>query len=216
MARNTAAAVLAGIPRVNLMPRVEIERRERADSLRKWGWGVVATLVALLLIIAGAFVLNWAAQQRLAAEQARTNELLTELAGLSDVSVALSAQDDLEAFRADAMASDLEWTRVYSTLVDGLPAGVTLTGFDLTVGPAPTPGDDVAAQVGLDGGLTFTSPRAVEIAQLIRTYRAIPGVIAAEGSDVSSAGDDAGYTYQLTITFDQSLYTGAFAQKAAE
>ncbi|WP_404432425.1 hypothetical protein LG299_00380 [Microbacterium lacus] len=215
MARSVIGLPLSGVPRVNLIPRSEIERRDRAATLRGWGWGIVATLLALMLIIAGAIALNWLAQQRLVGEQARTNTLLTELASLSEVSVALSTQTDLKSFRAAAMASDLEWTGVYSTLTGALPAGVTLTGFNLITGPVPVEGVEVTEQVGLDGGLTFSSPGPIEMATLIRAYRALPGVIDADGWQVASSTDTgdtaAAYTYELTITFDQSLYTGAYA-----
>lgn len=215
MARNAAVPALAGIPRVNLMPLAEMERRDRSATIRRWGWGIVLTLLALLLIVAGVFYLNWTAQQRLTAEQTRTNTLLTELASLSEVSLALRTQAELESFRADAMASDLEWTDVHSTLTGSLPPGVALSGFDLAVGGVPVEGADPAEQVGLAGRLSFTSPTPIEIAAVIRDYRALPGIIDADGWQVATAGGDdagAGYTYELTITFDQTLYTGAYAE----
>lgn len=209
-------SVLAGSPRVNLIPRSEIERRERAGVLRRWAWALVGALALLAAIVAGAVFLNWAAQQRLAAEQSATNELLSQLSELSDVSVALTTQQDLEQFRALAMSTDLEWRSLYATLASGLPGGVVLTGFDLAVGAAPEEGADPATVVGLEGGLTFQSADPVDIAPLIRSYRALEGVITADGAQVLSEEGEGPpiYTYELVIEFDQSLYTGAYAQEA--
>lgn len=97
--RNGAALALAGIPRVNLMPRAEIQRRERVDLTRGWAIGAGAAVLVALLVIGGAFAWRTMADQRLAAEQARTDALITELAGYADVSAALSDAEALKAFR---------------------------------------------------------------------------------------------------------------------
>ena len=210
MARGAPTTTLSGIPRVDLTPRVEIERRDRARILRAWGWALVAAVIALLLILALTLYLNWIANVELASEQARTDALLEQSAELSDVSVALRTQRELEDFRADAMASDLDWLLLYSTLNGALPPGAALTAFDLAVGGAPVEGEEPAEQTGLRGELTVTSPTPVEIADLIRAYRALPGVIAADGWELSSSAGDGFYTNRLTIEFDQSIYTGAY------
>ena len=103
----TVTPVLAGIPRVNLMPRSEVARRERDKLTRAWVWGVLGAIVVALLIVAAAFYLKWSADQRLAAEQAQTNQLLLEIASLAEVSTALATESELTDFRREAMASDL-------------------------------------------------------------------------------------------------------------
>ena len=97
----------AGIPRINLMPRSEVARRERDTLVRLWVWIGLGSIVVALLIIAGAFAVKFFADQRLAVEQARTNGLLTEIAALSEVSRALATEAELTEFRASALASDL-------------------------------------------------------------------------------------------------------------
>ena len=70
MARTaTPVYVLGGAPRVNLMPRAAIERRERSVTLRKWGWALAATLLLVGLLSGGAFALQALSAQRLAAEE---------------------------------------------------------------------------------------------------------------------------------------------------
>lgn len=210
MALSQGALVIAGLPSVNLMPRIEIERRDRSYQLRGWAGWILIGVGVVALAMAGAFYLQHAAGERLAEEEARTNALLTEIASLSEVSSALSAQRALEAFRADAMAADLEWEQLHATFTGALPAGVMLQGFDLTAGGVPT-GDDPSAEIGLDGTLTFTSPTPVEIVALVRTYRGLAGVTDADGREVTSAdagtGAPTAYAYVLTVTLDQSLYT---------
>ena len=65
------------------------------------------------------------ADHRLAAEQARTNELLTEIASLSEVSQALATEAELTDFRTQAMATDLAWSPVLAKVTGVLPPDTT-------------------------------------------------------------------------------------------
>jgi hypothetical protein len=196
--------------RVNLMPRSEIARRERDGLVRGWVWGVLGAIVVAALIIAAAFWLKYAADQRLAAEQARTNNLLIELASLGEVSQALAAEQELTTFRTEAMAVDLAWAPVLAKVTGVLPDDTTVTGFDLTVGAAPT-GDDPTAQAGVTGTVSFDSPTPLDIVPLIRSLRGVEGVLYADGQSVSSDSEGRSYSYLLNVTFDQSVYSGQYA-----
>lgn len=203
------APVVAGVARVDLMPRIYVEKRQSAERMMRWGLALIAAVLFCGLVIGAAGVLNMLAGQRLANEQTRTLSLLSEMARMSEVSTALTIERNLETFREGAMASDLEWTPLHQTLTRPLPAGVTLVGFDLTVGGVPVD-DDPTKEIGLTGDLTFSSPNPVEIVSVIRAYRALPGVIHADGRDVTSEGTGEGalsYSYLLTITLDQTVYT---------
>ncbi|WP_137845547.1 hypothetical protein [Microbacterium sp. 2FI] len=211
---TNAPALIArpGIPRVNLIPRSEIEKRERAALTRGWMWGVLATIVVAFLVIAAAFVLNWLADQRLAESQARTNALLTELASLSDVSAALATESALTDFRADALGNDLAWAPVIAQLAGALPEEVAISGFAFVTGGTPQTAD-VTTEVGLDGTLTLTSPNAIDIAATIRSIRSLESVADADGRLVTSSQRTVGqFTYELSVTFDQSIYSGEYAE----
>jgi hypothetical protein len=221
-------------PRVNLMPRAEIERRRRAALVRTWAWVLVAALAAVAVTAGAAFVVKMAADQRLAVEQARTAELLTELAALTEVSSALTATSELGAFRADAMGTDILWRDTVSGLAGALPAGVSITGFDVVVGAAPlvaaetddaaaadTANDDVAhgaAASGLTGTLTLASATPLDMASTIRGLRDVAGVRAVDGRDVTSTDNDGAtvYTYLLDLDLDQSIYSGRYAAGETE
>ncbi|HWI32482.1 MAG TPA: hypothetical protein VNT50_13440, partial [Microbacterium sp.] len=111
MARASAPA-LAGIPRVNLMPRLEVERRERSVLVKRWFGAVIGAVVIVALVCGGTFYLRWTEERRVAAAQAQTSSLLGELASLSEVSQAIATVGALETFRAEAMASDIGWAPI--------------------------------------------------------------------------------------------------------
>ena len=219
MARRADTSVVAGVPRVNLMPRAELERRARAATLRAGGWVLVGAIALVLLIAAAGSWVNVLFQQQEAAEQARTEVLLADLAGLSDVSVALSTETALQEFRADAMAADIAWPEAYGILSGALPAGVTVTGFDLTAGGIPVEDDGADPQIGLSGEITLASPTPLEMGALIRAYGDLPGIVAVDGSQVFSEESSGGvptYAYRLTVAFDQSMYTGEFDETGGQ
>ncbi len=210
-----AEIVVGAEPRVNLMPPAEYVRRERDRTLRRWGWGLVAALAVVATVAAGSLTLTWTMNQQLTAEQQRTTGLVGELGSMRDISTAIRSQQELQTFRSQAMAADVSWVKLSSEVSGVLPQGVVLTGFDLAAGGVPAAGD-AKTQVGLIGTLTLTSPVALEMAQVIRALRTVPGVSAADGTQLK-AQDDAKatgpYTYTVTVTFDQSVYTGRYAKK---
>ena len=210
---NPAVHAWGGAPRVNLMPRAETERRERARLARRW---IGALLAALLLVAAAsglAFGLQIMAVQRLAVEQARTTALLGQLADLGDVQRALDLETGLQTFRADAMATDLRWSPLIATVQQQLTGGVSIAGFSLAPGPAPQD-DDPTAAVGVSGTLTLSSATPTEIVPIVRALRPLPGVLEADGWQSTAEQDS--YSYEIRIALDQSVYTGAYARREAE
>lgn len=202
---------LSGAPRVNLMPRSETARRERDQLVRLWVWIVLGAIVVAFLIIAGAFAFKFIADQRLVAEQTRTNVLLTEIASLSEVSGALATESELTAYRTDAMATDLAWTPVVGKISSVLPADTAITGVDLAVGGAPQ-GADPTVEQGLVGTVTFDSPTPIDIVPLIRSLRGVEGVLYADGQSVTTNPTTGGrYTYLLAVQFDQTVYSNQYA-----
>ncbi|MBW9120595.1 hypothetical protein JNB63_10850 [Microbacterium trichothecenolyticum] len=201
----------SGAPRVNLMPRSEIARRERDSLVRLWVWIALGAIVVAVLIIAGAFAFKFFADQRLIAEQARTNALLTEIASLSDVSQAIATESELTDFRTDAMATDLAWAPVMEKITGVLPADTTITGVDFAVGGVPQ-GDDPTAEQGVVGTVTFDSPTPLDIVALIRSLRGVESVLYADGQSVTSSQVSADrFSYLLNVEFDQSVYSNQFA-----
>lgn len=213
---TTLSPVLAGSPRVNLMPRSEIVRRERDALVRLWVWIVFGAIVVALLIAAAAFGLRFVAEQRLAAEQARTDTLITEIAALSDVSQALATESELTEFRAEAMATDLAWAPVVASITGLLPTDSTLTGFDMIVGGAPQ-GDDATIEQGLVGTVSIDSPTPLDIVAIIRSLRTVDAVLFADGRSVTSSQVSEGrFAYILNVEFDQTIYSNLYTAEGGE
>jgi len=212
---NSPALPLGGLPRVNLTPRSEIERRARASLLTRWGWGIAAALLVVAIVASGAFVLQTAADQRLAAENARTNDLLMQVAALAPVREKLTLESELQAYRSQAMGTDLTWSTLTTTAEQALPEDVILAGFALAPASLPA-GEDPTLEVGVTGTLTLHSASTAEIVPYVRALREIPGVmsVVTDGWQLETEGE--GYRYLIRIVVDQSVYTGTFAEGAGE
>ncbi len=220
--RSAGVSGFSSVPRVDLLPHSEIERRERAALVRRWLVGVLAAVVLVAALSAGAYAFNLLAHERLAAENARTTDLLARLSGLSDVSKTRAVQSDLEAYRAQAMGADVAWTPVLATIDGVIPHQGTITAWDLVTGALPGAGKP-ADEAGVTGRVSVQSPVPMDLVTMVRALRAEHGVIDADAADLTGTvaagatgttpGAKPTYTYQLTVTLDQTVYTGLYAAK---
>ncbi|HWK76921.1 hypothetical protein [Microbacterium sp.] len=212
---RVAVVSLAGAPRVNLLPASERARREHDRLGRIWIWAALGAVVVAALLVGGAWVWNTFAQQQLAAEQLRTQELVGEIAGLSEVSGAIATEKELTGYLAEAMGSDLAWSDVRSKIESALPADVALVGFSLVPGiPAvdKLTEETVVGTAGLTGTITLDSPNTIDIAAISRQLRTVGAVSQSDSNAIAESGSEEGrFTYTIDITFDQGIYSGRFA-----
>lgn len=208
-AAKGAAIAVGGAPYVNLMPSSETERRHAALLIRRWLVALIAAVLFVGAATAGSYSLQLVASARLAAENDRTHLLLSQLSDLAPVQAQLDLQSELTTFRADAMATDLQWAGLLSAVSVALPGDVVVTGFSLA--PAGVPqGDDPGLEVGAEGSVTLESAGPQQMVPLVRAVRAVPGVREADGWVLEAT--ETGFTYELRIVFDQSVYTGDYAE----
>ena len=106
MKTQASALVVARIPRVNLMPGAEVERRARESLARRWSVALLVTIAAVAFACAGATLLAWDAGQRVADERARAALLTTQLESLGEVSGAIELRHELESFRTEILGAD--------------------------------------------------------------------------------------------------------------
>ncbi|PKI90259.1 hypothetical protein CW368_10800 [Actinomycetales bacterium SN12] len=199
---------VGGIPRVNLLPPNELTRRSNILLGRRWARVVLGAVAVVVALVIGLHALNLIAVTRLAAEQLRTQTLMTEIAELAPVSQAMSARSGLQSQREQAMAGDLAWQPVLITLASGVPAGAQITGYDLTAGPAPA-GDDPTTEIGLTGTVTLSSSAPIEFTTATAQLRSLATVTSVDVQSLANEEDV--YQYVLTVVLDQTIYSGNFA-----
>ena len=205
--------VLSGVPRVNLLPLSELERRATRILIRRWAIGGLVTAAVVTGLVVGANAVRTVASLELAAEQARTIDLNGELAGFSEVSRALGERTELILYRGAALASDVEWRPLVSTLLAAVPADSEVTGFTLVAGATPAEDADPATSIGLIGTLTLSTDDARDVARMVENLRALESGLAAEAGPVTAV-EDGGMDYTVQFVLSQAVYSGRFAGEA--
>lgn len=206
---RTPVLPIGALPRVDLLPPSEMRRRDMLSRARTWVYIGVGALAVAVLAVGAAVAYNMAASLRLAAEQTRTQQILVGIAGLSDVSRALSTRRELEGMRQEAMAGDLTWVPVIELVAAHLPPGVVVTEYALDAGPVPEPTAEPEAATGVSGTVTFTSPTAIDLVAVTRDLRRADRMRGADLKELTSA--EGVFTYTLHVELDQTIYTGGFA-----
>jgi len=206
---KTSAIPIGGAPFVNLIPPSETARRDGAKLLRRWIAALVGVIALVGIAAAGTYWLQLTADQRLAAENLRTQQLLSQMAELSDVQRQLDLRSELTTFRSEAMATDLRFGGLVDAIAATLPGGASIAGFSLAPAGAPQ-GDDPAAEIGAAGTVTVASASPQQVVPIVRAVRGLPGVMEADGWVIEAT--ESGFTYELRVVFDQSVYTGAYEE----
>ncbi len=201
--------VLSGVPRVNLLPPSEIQRRAAGALMMRWVAGLVATAVVVSGLVAAAYWQRSVAADRLAVEQARTTELSSELGALAPVSQALGTRAKLTSLRAQAVGNDLEWRALFSDLRRALPAGTELTGFQLITGANPAEGADPTAEIGMIGQFTVHTDDPADQIRTVDRLRALDIALSADAGSLTSA-NGGGFDFAVEFVVDQTHYSGAF------
>jgi len=205
--------VLAGVPRVNLLPASELRRRADGVLARRWVAGLLATAVAVSGLVAAAYWERTVAAQQLSAEQARTLDLNGELAGLAHVSQAFAERTTLTTLRGEAMGTDTRWRPLFADLTGTLPKGAELTGFDLITGLNPAPEIDPGIGIGLIGRLTVRTDNPADQNRMVDKLRSLDITLAADAGTLSSEGED-GFSFVVEFVLNQTHYSGDHLSEA--
>lgn len=221
--------VYGAAPRVNLLPPAERERRERAALTRRWARIAAGAVLVVLLATAAMVLLEHSARAGLDRERDRTTALVQQLAHYRGVSTATQDRSRYQAYRTNAMATDLSWSDLFNALQAKVPEGAAITGFDAvtaigTAGTAAGSGTapSAAASAGATGAvappgtavqltLTVTSKRPLAQQALVAALEKVPGVLAVDLVGLSSESYPS-YTATSTVFLDSSVYSRRYAE----
>lgn len=201
-----------GLPRANLLPRSEVQRREVRRLARSWVGIGIGALVLTVVLIGAAFAYNMQAALRLTAANAQTQQVIAGIAELAPVSKAVADRTEISSLIEQSMGGDIEWRTAVMTVASALPAGVEVTDYSLAAGTLPT-GDDPTTAVGAAGTFTVISSEPLSLVDSTRALRAVDAVTAVSVQSLAEA--DGVFTYTIEVELDQSIYSGDYAPEPA-
>lgn len=202
--------VAGGVPRVNLLPRDVIAKREQSGAIKSWGVRVAVAVVVVAVGVFGMFAWQAVTTLRLAATQAEGMSLLSQIGAKAEIQQLLNTESSLGVFEKNALATDFAWAESVQRLLAKFPEGSSLCSFDLTGGAAPSGEPD--AQVGLSGVFTICGSFVSAIPYL-RDATSVDGVLAATIVDSTYDQTLGLYTHTIAVQFDQTIYAGAAKKK---
>lgn len=213
--RGSSAALIGGMPKVDLLPlsiRV-LDKQKRSRRIMR-----AAALGVAIVVAAGtgaAWYLNMDAQVKLMAVQAEATSLLQQKASYSDL---VTTQQQIElttAAEAVGGATDVDWRAYLTQLQATLPAGVVLKTIAVD---AAAPGAIYEqSTTPLEGSriatLTFaaTSPTLPDIPNWLDGLRTLPAFVDATPNSVRLDDVDGVYVVDITMHVNADAYSNRYA-----
>jgi hypothetical protein len=191
--KDATGLVVGGEPRIDFLPP-EVKAGKKARKTRR----SLAVLVVLVLVAcAGGYVfatsLAVQSQLKLAAEQAVTQQLLSEQAEYAEARTVANQLASTMNARLVGSATEIEWRNYLTSLQASLPSGVVIQTFAIdsqsALESAPVP--SILLQQPRVAAITFTAsaPSLPKIDQLLVRLRGLTGFADAAATTISLDGD---------------------------
>lgn len=128
-AKKTAPLVYGASPRADLLPEAQRAERRHQQTMPKLLLAIVLSAVLAALIWAGGMVPVLLANQRLAALQTESSELIAQLAAHADVQQSLNAVSNLSAERKSLAAEEVLFVPLLDEIDGVLPGDVSIVRY---------------------------------------------------------------------------------------
>lgn len=206
----------AAKPSAVLVPRYIRESRALASTRRVSVWAVGLLVCALVLGVAGSFLLAATAKGDLSEAQAARDAKLVEVKKLSKVAAIYDGLDSRRKSVADVMGRDIAYDKILKAIASSLPAGADIAGLTMSVGtacPGPNPFEVTSALGCIQfNGTTRSNAASGRFIDSLNTDHS--GLLT--GAYASSIADSDGTSsFTATVNFTPKAYTYKYT-KAAE
>jgi len=210
----------APVPQVNLLPLEIVEKRR----FRQIQIGLAAAVLAAVVL--GALGLLWAqrdvsnANNELSAAQSSVTALQAQQARFSAVPQVIAEVDAATAARTLAMGNDVLWYRYLNDLDGAQPAGVGLTGLQITLyTTAATSSGNPLASAGI--GTVTINGFAGQYSEVSAWMDATNKIVGLSSSSLATAVNAAETPDTTAVTFtsgaviDTDALSDRYSQKAS-
>lgn len=209
---GAAGLVVGGIPRIDLLPP-EVHARLRSRTLRR-GLGVLVVAVVVATGAGSALAVFSAAASAatLAAEQARTQELLAQQVEFVEVTQLANAKASIEEARLVGSSTEILWPAYVEAIRATLPPGSDLRTITVTASSPIT----LVAQPALPlqvprvatVQLTVTAPDLATVSAWISQLPGLPGF--ADATLTTIERTDAIVTVNVTMNVTEAAFANRF------
>lgn len=195
---------------VDLTPPSHKKLVDVRNLKKKWTYGIFGVAAFCVAASFAALGLNATAEASLASERGAQLVITKDTATYAKVNSALELQKIATESLNIAAGSEINWTKLVSSIEGNLPAGTQISAISVTGGgekPKKDGDPDVAAVINLN----LSSSSTLGYSDSLRMIENMPGVASVEISGLKS--ESTRYVYTLSFTYDSTLLTERFTLK---
>ena len=216
---------LTTLPQVNLVPAERAEAKAFASVKRTV---LIFFLVGLLAIGGFAFFKSTQltkAEEDLAAEQARYQQVLADIEKYKEVTPILEALTAQKQAHEIGFSTEVYWAEYLSAIAAQTPAGVLIQSYGLETSPPNTATESQSFPMAVPSigtvTLSLASPEFIDSAVITAAYNGIPGfsdaVVTSTSLNPPQDGGTGGYyTASVTININTHAFANRFAAESSE
>jgi hypothetical protein len=208
---------VGGEPRVDLLPPEVRAARKAKRTRRALGYGVLATVIVMVLSAGAAFAFNVASQARMLVAQSETASLLAQQQDFVKVRAVQSQVGIAQAAQQVGASTEIDWKAYLSRVQATLPGEVLMQKVTVdsstplaiyTQATAPLQPSRVAT-------LTFTasSPNIPQVPTWLRSLAKLPGYADATPGTITLDKTTNQYTVNITMHINDAAFDKRFQPK---
>ncbi|GAA1440201.1 hypothetical protein [Leifsonia poae] len=211
------ALVVGGAPRVDLLP-LEVRAGRKAKRLRRGlGYGVLATVIVMVLAAGAAFAFNVAAQARMLLAQSETATLLAQQQDFVEVRQVQGQVAVAQAAQQVGASTEIDWKAYLGRVQGTLPGDVSMqkVTVDSSTPMAIYAQATVPLQPARVATLTFTasSPNIPQVPEWLRALAKLPGYADATPGTITLDKTTNQYTVNITMHINDAAFDKRFQPK---
>lgn len=203
---------VGSMPRADLLPVAVKEAIKRRPVVRRLIALVAFVLILMLAAVAGATYLAVAAQQSLADEQARSEQLLAQQIEFAEARQVSNDVDETIAAQQVATLTEPDWNALLGEIRATLPPGVLLTSVNGTLSPTESEEEIPLRQDSVGSfSISAISDTVPNVESWIAELESITGFAGIAPPVSVEGGSGAIYTVNIEVLINTDVFINRFA-----
>lgn len=203
---------VGSMPRADLLPVAVKEAIKRRPVVRRLIALVAFVLILMLAAVAGATYLAVAAQQSLADEQARSEQLLAQQIEFAEARQVSNDVDETIAAQQVATLTEPDWNALLGEIRATLPPGVLLTSVNGTLSPTESEEEIPLRQDSVGSfSISAISDTVPNVESWIAELESITGFAGIAPPVSVEGGSGAIYAVNIEVLINTDVFINRFA-----
>ncbi|MFF1878190.1 hypothetical protein [Leifsonia sp. NPDC058230] len=215
--RGASIIVVGDEPRVDLLPPEVRASRRSKGTRRALGYGVLATVLVMVVAVGGGFALNVAAQAKLLVTQSQTVSILAQQQKFMDARTVQNEVATAQAAQQVGASTEIDWSPYLASIQSILPPSVTVQTVNVdSSSPLALYGQSSdPTQKPRVATVAFTAETSTlpDVPAWLRSLEKLPGFADGVAGTITLDQTTNIYTAGVTLHVDQRAFAKRFEPK---